>query len=61
MTRTKALILGVCTLWPIMYMFLFMGTIFSQVILMNLGSKPASGQMPTVMKIIFPLHLLTML
>ncbi len=37
MNKSKALILGGCTLWPIVYMFLFMGTMFSQFIMMELG------------------------
>ena len=61
MTKSKALILGGCTAWPIFYMFLFMGTIFSQFIMMDFGSKPPAGEMPTIMKIIFPLHFLTMI
>ena len=61
MTKSKALILGGCTLWPIVYMFLFMGTIFSQFIMMDFGGKPPAGEMPTIMKIIFPLHFLTMI
>ena len=61
MTKPKALILGICTAWPILYMFLFMGTIFSQVIMMDFGGKQAAGEMPVIMKIIFPLHFLTMI
>jgi hypothetical protein len=60
MTKTKALVLGGCTIWPILYMFLFMGTMFSQVMVMNFGGRPPAGQISTVMKIILPLHLLTM-
>lgn len=61
MNKSKALILGGCTLWPIVYMFLFMGVIFSQFIMMDIGNKHVAGEMPTVMKIIFPLHFLTMI
>jgi len=53
--------LGACTLWPIIYMFLFMGIMFSQVIMMDFGGKPVAGEMPIIMKIIFPLHFLTMI
>jgi len=60
-TKLKAVTLGACTLWPILYMFLFMGTVFTQFIMMDFGGKQVAGEMPTVMKIIFPLHLLTML
>ncbi len=61
MTKMKATVLGACTLWPILYMFLFMGAIFSQFIMMDFGGRPPVGEMPTMMKIIFPLHFLTML
>jgi hypothetical protein len=61
MTKPKALILGIFTAWPILYMFLFMGTIFSQIIMMDFGTKQAAGELPIIMKIIFPLHFLTMI
>lgn len=61
MTKPKALILGCCTLWPILYIFLFMGTIFTQFMMMDFGGKHAAGEMPLLFKIIFPLHFLTMI
>ncbi|HEY6871323.1 MAG TPA: hypothetical protein VI298_01220 [Geobacteraceae bacterium] len=61
MIKSKALALGICTAWPILYMYLFLGTIFSQFIMMDFGGKQAAGEMPTIMKIIFPLHFLTMI
>ncbi|HEY3306823.1 MAG TPA: hypothetical protein VGJ93_00060 [Desulfuromonadaceae bacterium] len=60
MTKSKALLLGGCTIWPIVYMVLFMGIIFSQVFMMGMMNQPPSGEMPTFMKIIFSLHFLTM-
>lgn len=50
-----------CTLWPILYMFLFMGMIFSQFMMMDFGGKAPTGEMPTMVKLIFPLHFLTMI
>jgi hypothetical protein len=61
MTKSKALMLGGFTLWPIVYMFLFMGVMLSQVLMMDMGNRHYSGEMPTLIKIIFPLHFLTMI
>ncbi|GAM09587.1 hypothetical protein OR1_01867 [Geobacter sp. OR-1] len=61
MNRSKALFLGACTVWPILYMVLFMGVMFSQVLLMEVGKHASSVEMPLIMKIIFPLHFLTMI
>lgn len=61
MTKPKALALGACTIWPILYMFLFMGAIFSQFIMMDFVGKAPAEQIPTIIKIIFPLHFLTMI
>jgi uncharacterized membrane protein len=60
-TKSKAVLLGAFTVWPIIYMFLFMGVIFSQVFMMEMTSQAQKGQMPVMMKIIFPLHFLTMI
>ena len=61
MSKSKALVLGGLTLWPIAYMVLFMCVMFTQVVLMGFADKPPSGEMPTLIKIIFPLHFLTMI
>jgi hypothetical protein len=61
MTKSKALVLGGFTLWPIVYMVLFMVVMFTQVLMMNFGNQASSGHMPTMIKIIFPLHFLTMI
>ena len=60
MTKPKALLLAGFTLWPIVYMFLFMAVIFSQVFT-GMGTHPTGDGMPLAFKIIFPLHFLTML
>lgn len=61
MTKSKALLLGACTAWPIIYMFLFMGVVFSQVFFVGMANQAPQEQMPVMMKIIFPLHFLTMI
>jgi cobalamin synthase len=61
MTKPKALTLGVFTVWPIIYIFLFVGVMFSQVFMMEMGNHAPQGQMPLIMKIILPLHFLTMI
>ncbi len=59
-SRGNAIILGVFTAWPFLYMFLFMGTIFATVMGDFMGREPSDGRRMMFM-IIFPLHLLTML
>jgi hypothetical protein len=60
MTKSRALALAGVTLWPIIYMFLFMGVISSQVLFMD-ATTPSPGEIPIMMKIIFPLHFFTMI
>jgi len=49
------------SLWPIVYMILFMGVMFSQVLMMDFGNQAPLGHLPTMINIIFPLHFLTMI
>ena len=60
MSKLKATILGVCTVWPIVYMVLFMSVIFSQFINFSTPSQTTHTEMPLIFKIIFPLHFMTM-
>lgn len=60
MTKPKALLLAGFTLWPIVYMFLFMAFMFSQVFI-GMDNPTQGDGMPLAFKIIFPLHFLTML
>jgi len=60
MSRGKQITLAVFTVWPVLYMILFMSAIFAMMMSGFADSSHSSGP-PTVMKIIFPLHFFTML
>ncbi|MCX7425729.1 MAG: hypothetical protein NTW96_08930 [Planctomycetia bacterium] len=60
MSKGKAVTLAVFTVWPFLYMILFMCMIFGMMISDFSGGGPSSGP-PTIIMIIFPLHFLTML
>jgi hypothetical protein len=58
MSTTKKLALGAFTLWPVLYIFLFMGFVMFSMFGMDSGA--AEGP-PLMFMVIFPLHMLTML
>ena len=60
MTKAKAITLAVFTVWPFLYMILFMASFFISFLTMGQQHQPPGG-MPLMFKIILPLHLLTML
>jgi hypothetical protein len=60
MSRGKAITLAVFTVWPIVYMLIFMSAIFGMMIFEFVGRGQSSGP-PTIIMIIFPLHFLTMI
>lgn len=57
MNKTKAIVLGAFTVWPIAYMLLFMATVAASFFLMRDGSP----QMPPFFGLLIVLHLFTML
>ena len=59
MKKWAKILLGVATLWPVLYMFIFFMFIFSMVLFMP--DQSAGEGPPTWFFIIFPLHILTML
>ena len=60
LTKTPALLLAAFTVWPLLYMFVFMAFMFSTFFWM--GSGPPQGMGPPKMfMLIFGLHLLTIL
>jgi len=63
MTRSKAIALAVFTLWPILYMVLFMcviiGFMLFTVIFDGQPSTPPASGAPMIFMIIVPLHILT--
>lgn len=58
MTKGKAIVLGVFSIWPILYMLLFMGSMFIMMITM-FTNPPTSNEPPMIMLVLFPLHFLT--
>ena len=59
MTKGKAITLGIFSIWPCIYIFLFMGSIFIMMISAFTGNTPSS-EPPAIMMVILPLHLFTM-
>ena len=59
MSKSNKLILGAFTFWPIVYMVIFFGFIFSQFLLVDVSTS--SGEPPTAFFLIFILHFLTII
>src|SRR5687767_12045275 len=59
MQKPTKVLLGIASLWPIFYMFLFFVFVFSMAFGFR-GSEPEPGIQP-MMAVVFGLHLLTML
>jgi len=60
MTKSKAITLAAFTVWPFVYMILFLASFFISFMTMGQPHQHSDG-MPLMFKIILPLHLLTML
>lgn len=60
MKKPAKILLAAATVWPFLYMILFMLFIFS-FIFMARGGRPGGGASPDLFLLIFPLHFLTML
>lgn len=61
MKKPTKIILGIATLWPILYMAIFFVFIFSQVFLFSQKEAPSQSGPPPKFLMIFGLHFLTML
>ena len=61
MKKPNKIILGIATLWPILYMAIFFVFIFSQLFLFSQKGAPSPSGPPTMFFVIFGLHFLTML
>ena len=59
MQKPTKVLLGLATLWPLVYMFLFFVFVFSMAFGFR-GNDPQPG-IPPIMALVFGLHLLTML
>ncbi len=60
MSRGKAIALAVFTAWPLLYIVLFICTMFAMMMATLSGPGHSSGP-PAILLIIVPLHFLTML
>lgn len=59
MSKGKAITLGIFTIWPFLYMIIFMSSIFGMMMLGFAGNTPSS-EPPFIMMVILPLHFFTM-
>ena len=61
MKKPAKILLGIATLWPLLYMFIFFALIFSQVFFMSQMGEPSHDGPPTFFIVLMSLHFLTML
>ena len=61
MQKPTKVLLGIATLWPIIYMFLFFAFVFSMALGLRGGDNIEPGGIQPMMALVFGLHLLTML
>jgi hypothetical protein len=61
MKKSTKILLGIATIWPIVYMVFFFTVIFSTIFSMrsDVTFEGSGGAMPTLFVAIFPLHILT--
>ncbi len=60
MSTTKRLLLGIATVWPVFYVFLFMGFVMFSMFALE-GGGGGGNDFPISFAIIFPVHMLTIL
>jgi hypothetical protein len=58
MSTTKRILLGMATLWPMLYIFVFMAFVMG---MMFIAPDSTSSGPPVAFMVIFPLHMLTIL
>jgi hypothetical protein len=58
MKRSNKILLGIATIWPLVYIPLFFITIFSTILLTERGGAPGPA-FPLIFVVIFPLHIIT--
>ena len=61
MTKTKKIVLGFFTFWPILYIFIFLGFIITAVAIAATHSHDNMSKNMSLFFLIFPLHIFTML
>ena len=60
LSKPAKVLIAAATAWPLVYMFLFMGFIFS-IVVRGLSGPHTRGEVPVAFKLVFLLHLLTIL
>ena len=60
MTKGKAIALGIFSIWPFVYMFIFMGFFFLTIVTTFMSTNSPGNDPPIMLKLIFPLHFFTM-
>ena len=58
LSKAQKIILGVVTIWPLMYIPIFIGFIFSFIFSLSVQDNPS---FPGFFLVVFPLHFLTMI
>jgi hypothetical protein len=61
MRKAAKIILGAATLWPILYLILFLAFVFSQVFLFSHKGPPPSSALEGWLYVLFALHFVTMI
>ena len=61
MNRTVKIALGLATVWPLVYMFVFFAFVLGMLFSIQQHAAPANGGMPPSFIGLFALHFLTML
>lgn len=61
MKKSTKIALGIGTVWPILYMFIFIIFIFSMVLFLPSGETSSTSGPPVWFFAIFPIHFLTIL
>lgn len=60
MKKSTKILLGIATIWPLVYMIFFFTVVFSAILSApRAGSFGRGGALPTLLTVIFPLHILT--
>ena len=59
MKKSTKVLLGIATVWPILWIPIFIAAMFSTILLTGPGGKPDPDVFPLVFLFIFPIHFIT--
>lgn len=59
MKKSTKILLGIATIWPILWIPIFILAMFSTIFFSGPGAPPDADVFPTVFLVVFPLHMLT--